>query len=550
MKKLTFILFVMLALVGMKANAAMYIVGNTPFGNWNPGGGVEMTLGNDGLYTYTATISGTVYFVFGDGLSDDWTEFNTDYRYGPANGDTRVTVDNWVDTQKAGDHGAYIFQGTGEDYVFTFDPVTERFKIEGYVAPIEITSYTVVGPHDVFGSEWDPTDVNNDMTLVDGVYTWTKQNVELATQDFQYKIVGNHDWGYEWPQGMSNFHEYGDFYGIYDITITFDPVTEEADCNLSWVGELPEVTTVYVFGDVNNYAWDPTQGVELTYSNGVFTGEVTTTPPEGREVCYIGFTSQLADPDSETPWEDIARYRFGPAGEGDFVMTYDMLGVYIELAPNGYYSSIAIPEGTWTITIDLEGRFFRIEGEWNHYMEDVYVLGEVNGNSWAPNDGVLMSKSSNYTYRVNIHTEGENEGYSYFNFSKNLAVNDAENGGWDEIANDRMGVITADGEPLLITEDMLGQTLNLTMSADPTSVKVPAGQWILVLSVDNMKLVIEDARGDVNRDSFIDIADVTALISIVLKKSDYPAEADCNGDNEVNIADVTMLIGRVLSGSW
>jgi hypothetical protein len=349
---------------------------------------------------------------------------------------------------------------------------------------------------------------------------------------------------------MSNFHEYGDFYGIYDITITFDPVTEEADCNLSWVGELPEVTTVYVFGDVNNYAWDPTQGVELTYSNGVFTGEVTTTPPEGREVCYIGFTSQLADPDSETPWEDIARYRFGPAGDGDFVMTYDMLGVYIELAPNGYYNSIAIPEGTWTITIDLEGRFFRIEGEWNHYMEDVYVLGEVNGNSWAPNDGVLMSKSSNYTYRVNIHTEGENEGYSYFNFSKNLAVNDAENGGWDEIANDRMGVITADGEPLLITEDMLGQTLNLTMSADPTSVKVPAGQWILVLSVDNMKLVIEDARGDVNRDSFIDIADVTALISIVLKKSDYPAEADCNGDNEVNIADVTMLIGRVLSGSW
>ena len=555
MKKLTFILFVMLALVGMKANAAMYIVGGNPFGNWNPGGGVEMTLGNDGLYTYTATISGTVYFVFADGLSSDWTVFNTDYRYGPADGDTKVTVDNWVDTQKAGDHGAYFFQGTGEDYVFTFDPAYDRFKIEGYVAPIVITSYTVVGPKEAFGTEWDPTNEANDMTLGDdGLYTWTKQNVEIATDDFEYKIVGNHDWGIEWPQGMANFHEYPTSYGVYDVTITFNPVTEEATCTLDWVSELPDLNTVYIFGDVNNFnaagGWDPTQGVELTYSNGIFTGEITTTPQEGHETCYIGFTSKLADPDSETPWDDIARYRFGPASNGDFIMVYDLLGTWIALAPYGTYSAIAIPEGTWTITIDLENRFFKIEGEWNHYMGEVYVLGEVNGKSFAPNDGVIMSRGNNYTYRVNIHTEGENEGYSYFNFSTNLAENDAENGGWEEITNSRMGVITADGEPLLVTEDMLGEKLNLMMSGEPTSVKVPAGQWILALSVDNMNLVIEDARGDVNRDGFIDIADVTALIGIVLKKADFPAEADVNSDGEATIADVTSLISRVLSGHW
>ena len=549
MKKLTLVLSMLIALVGLHANAAMYIVGNTPFGNWNPGGGVEMTLGNDGLYTYTATISGTVYFVFGDGLSDDWTEFNTDYRYGPANGDTRVTVDNWVGTQKAGDHGAYVFQGTGEDYVFTFDPANDRFKIEGYVAPIEITSYTVVGPEEVFGSDWDPTDVNNDMTLVNGVYTWTKQNVELITEDFQYKIVGNHDWGFEWPQGYENFHEYDSFYGIYDITITFDPETEEHACNFTYIGEIPEATTVYVFGDVNDYAWDPTQGVELTYSNGIFTGEITTTPQEGMDVCYIGFTSRLADPDSESPWDDIARYRFGPVGEGNFVMTYDLLGVYCVLSSYGIYNSIAIPEGTWTITINLEQHFFKIEGEWNHYMEDVYVLGEINGKSWAPNDGVIMSKANNYTYKVNIHTEGESDGYSYFSFSKNLATVDGEEG-WNEITNSRMGVITADNEPLLVTEEMLGEKLNLMMSTNPASIKLPAGQWILTLSVDNMNVIINDARGDVNRDGFINIGDVTALISLILSRSETNPESDCNGDGNVNIGDVTMLINFILSGSW
>ena len=56
--------------------------------------------------------------------------------------------------------------------------------------------------------------------------------------------------------------------------------------------------------------------------------------------------------------------------------------------------------------------------------------------------------------------------------------------------------------------------------------------------------------GDVNHDGYVDIADVTALISIVLKKANYPAEADVNSDGEATIADVTILIGRVLAGHW
>ena len=55
MKKLTLVLSMMIALVGFNANAAMYIVGNAPFGEWDPANGVEMTYEN-GVYTYTTTI--------------------------------------------------------------------------------------------------------------------------------------------------------------------------------------------------------------------------------------------------------------------------------------------------------------------------------------------------------------------------------------------------------------------------------------------------------------------------------------------------------------
>ena len=58
--------------------------------------------------------------------------------------------------------------------------------------------------------------------------------------------------------------------------------------------------------------------------------------------------------------------------------------------------------------------------------------------------------------------------------------------------------------------------------------------------------------GDVNGDNNVNVADVTALISLVLSgnasAADYPA-GDMNGDGNLNISDVTALISRVLGGA-
>ena len=58
-------------------------------------------------------------------------------------------------------------------------------------------------------------------------------------------------------------------------------------------------------------------------------------------------------------------------------------------------------------------------------------------------------------------------------------------------------------------------------------------------------------KGDVNQDSFITIADVTALVNIILGKASSSTEnvnnaADVNDDDAITIADVTALVNIIL----
>ena len=170
-KTFTLLLTLAVSLMALQASAAMYNVGGAPFGEWNPAAGVPMNAQADGTYQYTATISGDVYFVFADGLvatADDWSTFNSSYRYGPSAGDQQVPTDgNWTTTQKAGDHGAYTFKGNGSSYVFTFDTALKRFKITtegGTVTPTTGELY-VLG--EANGNEWG-ADTGVQLTTTDG----------------------------------------------------------------------------------------------------------------------------------------------------------------------------------------------------------------------------------------------------------------------------------------------------------------------------------------------------------------------------------------------
>ncbi len=234
----------LIALVGLNANAAMYLVGNEPFGEgWDPSKGVEMLDSGNGVYTFKATVTGAVYFCFAENLDADWDVFNGQYRYGPTTGaDQVVNAGEWITTQKQGNgNGSYKFTGTGEEYTITFDLENMQFKVEGYVAPISEDVYTVAGSSAVlFGTTWDPANADNDMTLVEGLYTWEKKNVELAAGSFSFKVTANHSWDIAYP--ANDYFQAVDADGIYDVKITFNADNKDVNCELTLVQEvIPEI---------------------------------------------------------------------------------------------------------------------------------------------------------------------------------------------------------------------------------------------------------------------------------------------------------------------
>ena len=356
MKKF-FTLFAMTVMLAFTSQAAYYIVGNDPFGNWDPGNGVEMTDNGNGTYSYRATINGSVWFVFASGLDSNWDVFNANYRFGPSGSDVEVGVNQWVSTPQGGDK-SYKFTGSGSEYVFTFNPAILKFKIEGYVVPIEIDTYTVAGtPASVFGTEWDPSNSNNDMVKqADGTFSLTKFGCQLAGNELAFKVVGNRDWGNAWPN--DNVVVEVDETGLYDVTFTFNP--ENNEVGYSWVksGSFdPRTGELYVLGEANGNGWAPNVGVPMaTEDENIFTATITTDggnidQADGIGYSYFAFTTKLAE--SADDWSGIAAYRLG-AVEADYLLSEDQLGIELGLGAFGQQNSFKIPAGTYDLVVNLE----------------------------------------------------------------------------------------------------------------------------------------------------------------------------------------------------
>ena len=63
--------------------------------------------------------------------------------------------------------------------------------------------------------------------------------------------------------------------------------------------------------------------------------------------------------------------------------------------------------------------------------------------------------------------------------------------------------------------------------------------------------IVEDLfMGDINCDLEINIADINAVINIILGGNGNASAADVNGDGEISIADINAVIDIILYGSW
>lgn len=113
-------------------SASIYIVGGEGAWSLTEPMGKMTNLGN-GTYVDTLRISSSIYFVFADGDPDtwnnDWTAFNSTYRYGPTAATTIATGTQYT-TAKRNNNFSYYFTGDGSDYLFTFNADDLTFKLE------------------------------------------------------------------------------------------------------------------------------------------------------------------------------------------------------------------------------------------------------------------------------------------------------------------------------------------------------------------------------------------------------------------------------------
>ena len=364
MKKI-FTLIAMAALA-LSMQAGIYIVGGDPFGGWNTSDGMAMNDNGDGTFSVTVTLSGTNWFVFADGLTEtagDWDTFNTEYRFGPTTGsDQVVKLGEYTATQKQGNgSGAYQLACGSEpsEFVFTFDTENMEFIIKGSaVVDPDWTHVTVAGtPAAIFGTEWDPSNSENDMVMNDeGKFVFDRYDVELPECNIEFKVVSNHDWGLAYPG--ENYQYYIEQGGLYDIHITFDTVTFEVGCIAELKGEPipPEpIEAMYILGEVNGMGWAPNMGIAMATEDKIhYTAEVEATgenldETDGNTYSYFSFTSKLAE---DSDWGAISGNRMGAVEDG-YMVSEDMLGMPLMLT-KGTNSYKVISGKKYEIAVNIE----------------------------------------------------------------------------------------------------------------------------------------------------------------------------------------------------
>lgn len=237
---------------------------------------------------------------------------------------------------------------------------------------------------------------------------------------------------------------------------------------------LPVNAAVYIVGQNPFGGWNPASGMEMTTTDNVV---YTATNVEMSGTVYFIFTTQLGD------WESVNSHRYGPTDGNQEVAVGSTM--HTQISSNDQAAYYLNASGSYNITFNMAELTFVVEKIGSDpEVTDVYVLGEVNGNSWAPNVGVKMETSDNQIYTANITTTSGIDGYSYFGFSRKLADNADD---WDAIANYRFGAVS-DGD-FLVGQYYLNKPLSLT-SDGYQAFRIEAGEYTLTVDITNMTLVI------------------------------------------------------------
>ena len=263
-------------------------------------------------------------------------------------------------------------------------------------------------------------------------------------------------------------------------------------------------------------------GQGSSYDKCVFSVDGTAQFTYGaRDNDWETFTTTLAPGTHTLTWSYSKDSSVNPTGDYFAVDN-------VKLVNNGYSNRLYLQDAeaeagqTVTYPVYLENSNAISGIQFDVYLPDGFEVTDATaGDRLSSGAMVMKSAASGYT-RVMVMTmsgnvvEAAGEGVVC-----NLSVKVPASASGLYQASTQNSVIAVNGS-------------NITLDANTASITV-TGSGI---------------TGDVNGDNAVTIADVTALIDILLSGATAPAGADCNNDGQVTIADVTALIDYLLSGSW
>ena len=172
--------------------------------------------------TYKFKVKGTAWYGYPD-IPSEYTEISAE-KDGEGNptGNIQLTL------------------AAEKTFTVNFDSNTKKITFTGLTEIIP--TYTVAGDNRiVFGEEWAPAKVDNDMVdQGDGTYKWTKSEIALKKNtQIKFKVVKNHDWekgswpGEDWVINTISKD------GYYTITIIFKESDKSITATATWTGEAP-----------------------------------------------------------------------------------------------------------------------------------------------------------------------------------------------------------------------------------------------------------------------------------------------------------------------
>lgn len=208
---------------------AMYIIGE-PAGGWSPQKGIEMEEA-DGGWKWTGTMGADQWFGFATDLltSDDWNNFNGNYRLNPpANGTVAGA-------------GEYALTLGGQDCAFRGNgaKVTYFIKQNGNQFTLTVTELSDVP--DVPEEEWGIVGAfNNWGETPDVKMTETRTGVWTATMtnlSGEFKFRANNTWGSNYGAAGSSLIEADGIYAVsqgggnFNLAEEAESITFELDLN-------------------------------------------------------------------------------------------------------------------------------------------------------------------------------------------------------------------------------------------------------------------------------------------------------------------------------